>query len=331
MDNFQAHILVVDDDEGIRSLVKKYLNEKKYLVTTADNAENASEKIKVIKFDLIILDIMMPGKSGLDFLKEHKEYINTPIILLTAKGEPNERIEGLELGADDYLTKPFDSEVLLAKIKSILGRRMIKEVADTVETQFKIGNFNLNTKLRLLSYLDQNPIKLSPKENQLLRLLAIHINDLLPRDQALSKIWRDDNYFTSRSMDVYIAKLRKYLKKDGLLFQKFHQEDWKGKFAMIDKFKDERMITFAHSLIFNEAPEILPKEIHKKIKRRIASRILSTNKEKWWTVSAFYSECDEIRENEDKMFSFKTVDEKLKFLDGINDYVMNLEQKYSDA
>jgi exodeoxyribonuclease-1 len=122
-----------------------------------------------------------------------------------------------------------------------------------------------------------------------------------------------------------------YLKKDGLLFQKFHQEDWKGKFAMIDKFKDERMVTFAHSLIFNEAPEILPKEVHKKIKRRIASRILSTNKEKWWTVSAFYSECDEIRENEDKMFSFKTVDEKLKFLDGINEYVMNLEQKYSDA
>ena len=122
-----------------------------------------------------------------------------------------------------------------------------------------------------------------------------------------------------------------YLKKDGLLFQKFHQEDWKGKFAMIDKFKDERMVTFAHSLIFNEAPEILPKEVHKKIKRRIASRILSTNKEKWWTVSAFYSECDEIRENEDKMFSFKNNDEKLKFLDGINDYVMNLEQKYSDA
>ena len=96
-------------------------------------------------------------------------------------------------------------------------------------------------------------------------------------------------------------------------------------------FKDDRLVTFGHSLIYNEAPEILPKEIHTKIKRRIASRILSTNKEKWWTVSAFYSECDEIRENDDKMFSFKTVDEKLKFLDGINDYVMNLEQKYSDA
>ena len=119
--------------------------------------------------------------------------------------------------------------------------------------------------------------------------------------------------------------------KDVPLFQKFHESDWKGKFAMLDKFKDDRLITFGHNLIYNEAPEILPKDIHSKIKRRIASRILSTNKEKWWTVSAFYSECDEIRENEDKMFSFKTVDEKLKFLDGINDYVMNLEQKYSDA
>ena len=119
--------------------------------------------------------------------------------------------------------------------------------------------------------------------------------------------------------------------KDVPLFQKFHESDWKGKFAMLDKFKDDRLVTFGYNLIYNEAPEILPKDIHRKIKRRIASRILSTNKEKWWTVSAFYSECDEIRENEDKMFSFKTVDEKLKFLDGINDYVMNLEQKYSDA
>ena len=119
--------------------------------------------------------------------------------------------------------------------------------------------------------------------------------------------------------------------KDQALFSKFHAGDWKEKFALLDKFEDQRLITFGHGLIFNESPEILPKEIHKKIKRRIASRILSTNKEKWWTISAFYSECDEIRENEDKMFSFKTVDEKLKFLDGINDYVMNLEQKYSDA
>ena len=119
--------------------------------------------------------------------------------------------------------------------------------------------------------------------------------------------------------------------KDVPLFDKFHSSDWKERLALLDKFKDDRLVTFGHNLIYNEAPEVLPKDIYRKIKRRIASRILSTNKEKWWTVSAFYSECDEIRENEDKMFSFKTVDEKLKFLDGINDYVMNLEQKYSDA
>ena len=108
MDNFIAHILVVDDDDGIRSLVKKYLNENNYLVTTANNAEDAFEKIKIIKFDLIVLDIMMPGKSGLEFVQENKKKIETPIILLTAKSQSDERIEGLESGADDYLPKPFE-------------------------------------------------------------------------------------------------------------------------------------------------------------------------------------------------------------------------------
>ena len=122
MDNFTAHILVVDDDEGIRSLVKKYLNDKKYLVTTAISAEDASEKVKILKFDLIILDIMMPGKSGLEFLSEHKKNINTPIILLTARGEPNERIEGLEMGADDYLAKPFEPKELDLRIRNIINK-----------------------------------------------------------------------------------------------------------------------------------------------------------------------------------------------------------------
>jgi two-component system phosphate regulon response regulator OmpR len=108
MDSYNAHILVVDDDDGIRSLVKKYLNENNYLVTTAYNAEDAAEKINIIEFDLIILDIMMPGKSGLEFINENKKKLQTPIILLTAKGEPSERVEGLEIGADDYLPKPFE-------------------------------------------------------------------------------------------------------------------------------------------------------------------------------------------------------------------------------
>ena len=119
MDNFIAHILVVDDDEGIRSLVKKYLNENNFLVSTADSAESASKKIEIIEFDLIILDIMMPGKSGLDFLRENKHVLDTPIILLTAKGEAVDRIEGLETGADDYLPKPFEPKELILRIKNI--------------------------------------------------------------------------------------------------------------------------------------------------------------------------------------------------------------------
>ena len=122
MDKFIAHILVVDDDDGIRSLVKKYLNENNFLVTTANNAENASEKIKVIKFDLIILDIMMPGKSGLEFIQDHKNKLDTPIILLTAKGEASERIQGLEVGADDYLPKPFEPKELILRIRNILNK-----------------------------------------------------------------------------------------------------------------------------------------------------------------------------------------------------------------
>ena len=122
MDEFLAHILVVDDDEGIRSLVKKYLDENKYLVTTSDSAEDANEKVKIIKFDLIILDIMMPGKNGLEFIQENKQKLDTPIILLTAKGQANERVEGLELGADDYLPKPFEPKELLLRIKNIIDK-----------------------------------------------------------------------------------------------------------------------------------------------------------------------------------------------------------------
>ena len=122
MNNFEAHILVVDDDDGIRDLVKKYLNENNFLVTTAKNAEDADKKTKIIKFDLIILDIMMPGQTGLQFLSENKKKIQTPVILLTAKGEPKERIEGLEVGADDYLPKPFEPKELILRIRNILNK-----------------------------------------------------------------------------------------------------------------------------------------------------------------------------------------------------------------
>ena len=122
MNNYMAHILVVDDDNGIRSLVKQYLNENNFLVTTANSAEDAEEKVLIIKFDLIVLDVMMPGKNGLQFIQKNKKKINTPIILLTAKGEADDRVKGLEVGADDYLPKPFEPKELILRIKNILNK-----------------------------------------------------------------------------------------------------------------------------------------------------------------------------------------------------------------
>ena len=133
MNKYKAHILVVDDDDGIRKLVKKLLNRNKYLVTTASNALEAENKLKLIKFDLIVLDIMMPGKTGLEFIDENKLKLKTPIILLTAKGDISDRIEGLETGADDYLPKPFEPKELELSINSILRRTQKDEIRHIVE------------------------------------------------------------------------------------------------------------------------------------------------------------------------------------------------------
>ena len=159
MDNFLAHILVIDDDSGIRSLVKKYLNENKYLVTTAESAEDAQDKIEIIEFDLIILDIMMPGKSGLEFIQDNKKNLNTPIILLTAKGEANERIEGLEIGADDYLPKPFEPKELILRIKNILNKTKQSDQKRVIE--FKDVKIDLN---KLLILKDQKESKINNTE-----------------------------------------------------------------------------------------------------------------------------------------------------------------------
>ncbi|OUD35431.1 response regulator transcription factor, partial [Flavobacterium sp. FPG59] len=137
-----------------------------------------------------------------------------PIIFLTAKSMKEDVLKGYKAGADDYLNKPFDSEVLLMKIKAIIQRKASDTKSEHVQFEFNIGKFHLNSKLRFLTFKEEEPIKLSPKENELLKMLILHENDLMPRELALTKIWRDDNYFTSRSMDVYIAKLRKYLKPD---------------------------------------------------------------------------------------------------------------------
>ena len=163
MDKFNAHILVVDDDDGIRSLVKKYLEENRYLVTTANCAEDADEKIKIIEFDLIILDIMMPGKSGLDFINENKKKLETPIILLTAKGEANERIEGLEKGADDYLPKPFEPKELVLRIQNIIKK--IKKNDQKRVIEFENILIDLNKKI---IFKNKNEYKINNTEKIIL-------------------------------------------------------------------------------------------------------------------------------------------------------------------
>ena len=161
MDSQISHILVVDDDDGIRTLVKKYLDENNYLVTTAESAEDAGEKVKIIKFDLIVLDIMMPGKNGLEFIKENKEKLETPIILLTAKGQANERVEGLEIGADDYLPKPFEPKELILRIQNILKKTVKTDLKRVIE--FENVKIDLN---KLLIFKNNKEFKINNTEKK---------------------------------------------------------------------------------------------------------------------------------------------------------------------
>ena len=209
-------ILIVEDDPNFGSILKEYLTINDYDITLAKNGIEGFEKFKKDDFDLCILDVMMPYKDGFTLAKEIREINESvPIFFLTAKNLKDDVLKGFKVGGDDYLTKPFDSEVLLAKIKAVLNRQFLPDFPTSDEFEFIFSEFSFNSKLRTLIHNGGSTIKLSPKENQLLRLLVININDLLPREVALNKIWRDDNYFTSRSMDVYIAKLRKYLAVDG--------------------------------------------------------------------------------------------------------------------
>ena len=211
----QKKILIVEDDFNFGNILKDYLILNDYFVILAKNGIEGMEKFQKENFDLCILDVMMPYKDGFTLGKEIREKNErVPLFFLSAKTLKEDVLRGFKIGADDYLTKPFDSEVLLAKIKATLNRKIYLNLPESDVFEFDIGKFKFNSKLRFLSFGENKPIKLSPKENQLLRLLALKINDLLLRETALIKIWRDDNYFTSRSMDVYIAKLRKYLKLD---------------------------------------------------------------------------------------------------------------------
>ncbi len=200
MDNFLAHILVVDDDEGIRSLVKKYLNENRYIVNTAESAEDASKKIKIIKFDLIILDIMMPGKNGLEFIQENKKKLDTPIILLTAKGQANERVEGLELGADDYLAKPFEPKELILRIKNILSKTRKKDLKRVIE--FENVKIDLNKQLIFKNNFEH---KINNTEKIILEKMINNPGKIFER----MEIGRLIDLDKERSIDVIITRLRK--------------------------------------------------------------------------------------------------------------------------
>ena len=200
MNKFDAHILVVDDDDGIRELVKKYLLENNFLITTANSAEDAKEKISIIKFDLIVLDIMMPGKSGLEFTSENKDNINTPIILLTAKGESNERVEGLEVGADDYLPKPFDPKELVLRIKNILNKTKSKNIKRIIE--FDNVKIDLN---KLLIIQNKKEFKINNTEKTILEKMINAPGQTFSRE-SIGKII---NLKKERSIDVIITRLRK--------------------------------------------------------------------------------------------------------------------------
>ena len=205
MDNFIAHILVVDDDDGIRLLVKKYLSENNYLITTAENAEEAFKITQIIKFDLIILDIMMPGKSGLEFIKENKKILETPIILLTAKGQANERVEGLETGADDYLPKPFEPKELILRIQNIISKTKKKDQKHVVE--FENIKIDLNKQIILKKDVE---FKINNTEKIILKKMINDPGKIFSREDIGAFIQLDKE----RSIDVIITRLRKKIEID---------------------------------------------------------------------------------------------------------------------
>ena len=205
MKKYKAHILVVDDDDRIRELLKEYLTEENYLISTSNNAENAKQKIEMIKFDIIILDIMMPGQSGLDLTHSLRKKINTPIILLTAMGEPNERIDGLEKGADDYLAKPFEPKELVLRIKNILKKTESKIQVNEIE----FNEININLK-KLVITKKNNSHKINNTEKIILEKMINSPGQTFSREQ-IGKLIKIDK---ERSIDVIITRLRKKIEDD---------------------------------------------------------------------------------------------------------------------
>ncbi len=206
-------VLLCEDDPNLGNVLKNYLELNDYDVTLERDGRLGLAAFQREKFDICLLDIMMPHMDGFQLAEEVRDIDpDVPLFFLSAKTMKEDIINGYKLGADDYITKPFDSEVLLLKIKAILKRNE-EQNRETDNAEYDLGQYHFNPKLRELISKDSKNT-LSPKESDLLKMLCEYRNDLLPRDQALKKIWGSDTYFNGRSMDVYIAKLRKYLKDD---------------------------------------------------------------------------------------------------------------------
>lgn len=206
------HIFLVEDDLSFGSVMKSYLELNDYQVTWVDDGKYALSKFRNGKFQICILDVMLPNIDGFTIGSEIRSIDkDIPMIFLTAKNLKEDILKGYQLGADDYITKPFDSEVLLCKISAIIKRQSTGPVRE--EVVFSIGSYQFDSKLRQITRENQVQ-KLSPKEADLLKLLCQNRNELVPREMALRKIWGDDGYFTARSMDVFVTKLRKFLSDD---------------------------------------------------------------------------------------------------------------------
>jgi len=218
------HILLVEDEENFGSLLKNYLELSGYSVQWAKNGTEAYSVIMKDEFDLCILDVMMPNMDGFTLGEKIKEKKDVPFFYLTAKNQKEDLVRGYEIGAEDYLTKPFDTEVLLLKIKALFNRlTQIQEQLPAQKSEYQIGDFVFKPSSRALVHPSREK-KLSPKEALLLDLLCRYKNEIMPRDIALDTIWKQNDYFTKRSMDVYIGKLRKYLAIDeSVTIETFHQ------------------------------------------------------------------------------------------------------------
>ncbi|WP_298709484.1 MULTISPECIES: response regulator transcription factor [Chitinophaga] len=214
MEERKPKILLAEDDTNLGMVLKNYLELNDYDVELCRDGILALAAFRRDKFDICLLDIMMPNMDGFKLAEEIRDVDpDIPLFFLSAKTMKEDIIQGYKLGADDYISKPFDSELLLLKIKAILKRNQELNNKEEEQFEFKIGQYQFNSRLRTLTK-GADSHTLSPKENELLHMLCEHKNDLLPREVALKKIWGSDTYFNGRSMDVYIAKLRKYLKDD---------------------------------------------------------------------------------------------------------------------